>query len=385
MGDMEGSGSASWTFVNAQTWIEVMGNDATLMENITDSHLPCEQIQEVFGQPLPIPISIENVLRYIQALYYVFNLVLGVFLNLFVIVLTLRFKRLQNVTFLLGFQVCVGDMLNSVITLPTSAANAIAGRFVLTGLCSLFGFGQFFLSLTRTYLMFVLVFDRFCTIFMPFWYLRHRIRMVLPLSLGAWMLAFIVALIPVKDLLDCYSVARSGWACFPSQGCKHQGECLTYVWTALILTNTSSVVSLIMYLILFCKARKLRNKVTIAHQPDASAEEENAATAQKLKRERRAHVTFFLLYLSLIGISLPPVIVLFIGRVIIFISGVALPTAYNVVQILAGSSFSLLVFIDPIVIMRNEDFKEVVKKVLNKIKAQTRNVTEVLSTFQSQV
>ena len=41
-------------------------------------------------------------------------------------------------------------------------------------------------------------------------------------------------------------------------------------------------------------------------------------------------------------------------------------------------------FIDPIVIMRNEDFKEVVKKVLNKIKVQTRNVTEVFITSQSQ-
>ena len=36
--------------------------------------------------------------------------------------------------------------------------------------------------------------------------------------------------------------------------------------------------------------------------------------------------------------------------------------------------------------MRNEDFKEVVKKVLNKIKVQTRNVTdsEVFITAQSQ-
>ena len=70
---------------------------------------------------------------------------------------------------------------------------------------------------------------------------------------------------------------------------------------------------------------------------------------------------------------------------IVLISGVALPTAYNVVQILAGSLFSLLVFIDPIVIMRNQDFKEVVRKVFNKVKAQTRYVTEVLSVSQSQV
>ena len=74
----------------------------------------------------------------------------------------------------------------------------------------------------------------------------------------------------------------------------------------------------------------------------------------------------------------------FIGRVIVLVTGVALPPAYNAVQILASSSFSLLMFIDPIVIMRNEDFKEVVKKVLNKIKVQTRNVTEVFITSQSQ-
>ena len=101
--------------------------------------------------------------------------------------------------------------------------------------------------------------------------------------------------------------------------------------------------------------------------------------------ENDEHVMFFLLYLSLIGISLPPVIFLFIGRVIAFISGAAFPTAYNVLQILAGSSFSLLVFIDPMVIMRTEDFKEVVKKVLKKIKAQIRNVTEMFSASQSQM
>ena len=35
-------------------------------------------------------------LRYIQALYYIINLCSGLFINLLVIVLTLRFKKLQN-------------------------------------------------------------------------------------------------------------------------------------------------------------------------------------------------------------------------------------------------------------------------------------------------
>ncbi len=332
--------------------------------------MTCEQIQEVYGQPVSIEVNIQNVLRYVQALYYIINLFLGVFINLFVIVLALRFKKLQNITFLLGLQVCISDMLNGAIFLPTSATNAIADRFVFTGLCSVFGFALFFLGHARTYLMLVLVLDRFSTVFMPFWYQQRRVRVVLPLSIGAWILAFIVALIPVKGVLDCYSVERSSWGCYPSQGCYHQRACLTYTWTVLTLTNICSVVSLAMYLFLFCKAKKLRNKVAIPYQPNSSAEEERAATAQNLKRERRANATFFLLYLALIGVSLPPAILLLIGWTLVSIGGVTLPSSYRAVEILAGSSFSMLIFIDPIVIMRNEDFREIIKKMLNKIKGQ---------------
>lgn len=372
---MEGSSSSNWIFdtiMNAQisSDSEVMSINTTLIENATDTYLTCEQIQEVYGQPLPIEVSVENVLRYVQALYYIINLVLGVLFNLFVMVLTLRFKKLQNITFLLGFQVCFGDMLNGVITLPATAINAIAGRFVFTGFCSVFGFALFFLGHARTYLMFVLVLDRFFTVFVPFWYQQQRVRVVFPLSLGAWILAFIVALVPVKGLLDCYSVERSSWGCYPIQGCYNQETCLTYTWTVLTFTNISSVVSLVMYIFLFCKAKMLRNKVAIAHQPSISAQEERVATAQKFKREQKANVTFFLLYLALIGVSLPPAILLLTSWAVVTIGGVALPTYYRVFEILAGSSFSVLIFVDPIVIMRNEDFKEVIKKMLNKIKGQ---------------
>ena len=139
--------------------------------------------------------------------------------------------------------------------------------------------------------------------------------------------------------------------------------------------------SLILYFALFYKARKLRKKVF--HQPDSSSVEATTVAAQKLKQGQRANATFFLLYLALIGVTLPPVIVLLIGRAIVFVSGRALPTAYNVVEILAGSSFPLLTFIDPLVIIRNKDFRDVVKILFNKIKPQTAsetNITEVSAT-----
>ena len=201
---------------------------------------------------------------HVQAIYYSIYFILGVLLNHFVTVLILCYRKLQTVTFSLTLQVCVGDMINSAIVFLTSAANATVGHYVFTGLCSIFGFVAFFLGLARFYLMFVLVLDRFCTVLMPFWYQRHRKEVVLPFSIGAWMLAFTVALFPVGSLLDCYEVVRNSWNCFPAAGCVHQRECFAYRWTSYILSNGCGI--------------------------------ERAETARRLKQERKASITFFLLF-----------------------------------------------------------------------------------------
>ena len=341
------------------------------MENITNlmsvdvaTNLSCEELQEEFGSPLPLPIHVANVVRYIQAVFYIIYFLLGVPLNLFVTLLILRYKKLQTVTFTLALQVCIGDMINAAIVFPTSAVNAIAGRYVFTGLCSTFGFLTFFLGLARFYLMFVFVLDRFCTIFLPFRYQRHRIKVVLPFSIGAWMLSLFVALVPVRGLLDCYTVLRNSWMCYPSAGCAYQRECFVYRWLSYIVSNVLGVVSLVMYLILFHKARKLRNRVAAAPLPEANCDaEDRAETARKLKQERKANFTFFLLFLALIGVSIPPTAFVLVGRIIIIISGTSVPTAYTVAELLVGSTISLLTIVDPIVIMRNQDFREAIVKL----------------------
>ena len=333
-----------------------------LMSKDVTTNLSCEELQEEFGSPLPLPIHVANVLQYVQAVFYIIFFLFGVPLNLFVTVLILRYKKLQTVTFALALQVCAGDMINAAIIFPTSTVNAIAGRYVFTGLCSTFGFLTFFLSLARTYLMFVFVLDRFCTVFMPFWYQRHRIKVVLPFSIGTWMLAFTVALVPVRGLLDCYTVLRNSWMCYPSAGCAHQRECFVYRWMSYILSNALGIVSFMMYLILFRKARKLQNRVALPSEATGDAEN-RAETAQKLKQERKANFTFFLLFLALFGVLIPPTAFVLVGRlIIIIVGGTSLPTAYAVAELLVGYTISLIIIIDPIVIMRNQDFREAIGK-----------------------
>ena len=282
-----------------------MTTDTTLIDNNTPTavELTCEQHQVEFGFPLSLAMNVAIVLRYIQVAFYLICLPFGVLLNLYVIVLILRFRKLQNVTFILALQVCTGDMLNAAIVFPTSAANVIADCYVFSGFCTTIGFAVFYLRVVRVYLMLVLVLDRFCTVFMPFWYQRNKVRVIVPLSLGAWIWAFALSIFPVKGILDCFGFQRNTWACVPTKGCLHRNACSIYISTSITLSNTCNLTGLVLYSILFCKARKLRNKIAIAPQPDASDEERTAA-AQKLKRERRANITFLVLFLALVGVGI---------------------------------------------------------------------------------
>ena len=335
-------------------------NNAT--GNETFIELSCQERQVEFGFPLPISDTAAITLRYIQIIYYLVSFPLGVFFNLFVVLLILRFKKLQNVTYILTVQVCVGDFISAAIVYPTSAANAIADRYVFTGLCTTIGFVVFSLEILRIYLMFVLVLDRFLIVFMPFWYERHRVKVVVPFSLGAWILAFIIGLIPAKGLLDCYSFQRNTWACVPTNGCLHRNACSIYNSTAVALSNSCNIVSVILYLILFIKARKLRNITFDLNEPI-----ERIAAAQKLKQERRANMTFFLLLIVLAGVNFLPFVFSVLGRPIITSLMITPPQGYTIAGVIGRAMYPLLTILDPLIIVRNADFREVSRYLLNRL------------------
>ena len=138
-------------------------NSTNLTDNDTTLELTCQQRQLEFGLiPLRLSPDTANVLRYMQVTYYIICFPFGVFLNLLIISLILRFKKLQTLTFVLALQIILCDLTHAVIVFPTSAANAIADRFVFTGLCPVIGFVLFYVRIARTYFMFVLALDRFC-------------------------------------------------------------------------------------------------------------------------------------------------------------------------------------------------------------------------------
>ena len=309
--------------------------------------------------------------------------------NVFVIFLVVRFRRLQNITFYIALQIIIVDLANTVIIYPSSAANAIANGFVFTGLCSAMGFLISFLRIARNGLMFVMVADRFCLIFLPFWYSRHRVKVMLPISIGTWILSLILTLIPVSGLLDCYGFQRFTWSCLLGVGCKHVVECTAYRTFLITSSNVGTFIALLLYLALLCKARKLRNKITLLQSNESS--EDKAAAKEKHKRERRANTTFLILFAALVGVSFPSYLFFTFGNIALNALNVRpAPPAYTIVAILSRSLFPLLVIMDPIVIMRNQDVREVIHSIFGKlskrgVRAPSRVITNTTDQTEESV
>ena len=139
------------------------------------------------------------------------------------------------------------------------------------------------------------------------------------------------------------------------------------------LSHICNIAGIILYSILFYKAKKLRNKITIAPQSNIENAIEGDPAADKLKRERRANITFLVLFLALVGVNIIPFAFIAVGRPVITTLKVVPHPAYIVAGIIGRDLYPLLTIVDPIIVMRNKDFKEAIQKMLNWVKKSSGN------------
>ena len=341
--------------------------------NMTARFLTCQQRRDL-GNPLPLSMTIVNALRSTQVIYYMICYPIAFLLNVFALFIIARFKKLHNITFFLALQIIIANLANIVVYYPYSSTNAIANRDVFARICPVMGFITDILLTARHLLMFVVIADRFCLIFLPFWYSRHRVKVAIPLSIGGWMLALIISLIPLIGLRKCYAFQRFTWVCMVGNGCN-MPECNAYATFVIVLRNGGTFVAFFLYLVLYWKAKKLQNKVTIAPQSTENAEEQEAVKESR-KRERRANNTFLILFTALVGVTFPSFLFFALGRaVLVALSITPPPPAFIVIAIMLGSLYLLIFIMDPIVIMRNQDVREVIQIITAKLRPPTCTCT----------
>ena len=258
--------------------------NSTESENATLSCL-AESIQVSVATQLPNSSALTMAMRGVRAFLCIIMIFGGTFLNSLVIVLVAKYKKLQTLSFAIALQVVVIDLLLSPI-LVVNLVSAIANGWLFgEHFCAFIGFVILIMASMRTFLMFIFVIDRFLSVFLPFSYPKHKVKVAVSLSVLCWPLSIILNAAMLPGLLNCYRFNALSWTCFFSSKCSGNCSAFIAVYLSLIVIPIT-VLPIILYIALFCKAKKARKN-------DAAVSDSSSQ-----RKEWKATITFFLLSLS---------------------------------------------------------------------------------------
>ena len=299
-----------------------------------------------------------NVVRSFRIVYFTLFFVAAVSLNCLLVFLVIRNKKLRTLSFAIALQVVIIDIAIAVFLCIPAIITTAAGEWILgKEVCVLTGFLAFSLILVRTGLMFVFVIDRFLSVFFPYFYPKHKVKITVSLSVLTWLFCVVLCSLMLPGILDCYTFNNSINVCIASSTCS-RGCSIFSIVAFNVVGLPSAVIPTILFGTLYCKARRLRKEMASLAPSQAIISGEDKALA---KREMRATVTFFLLFVSLFAVTIPGTI---ITIVIAQVSNlVDLPDLFFIIQAIAGSAGSLYVLTDPIVLMRDRDVREVLSSL----------------------
>ena len=233
----------------------------------------------------PFPVLVPFVVRCVPILYFVYICFFGVALNIWTPYLVWKFKFLQTLSFSFAVQISILNIFSSLTIAFCSMISAMTNKWLLGEvMCIIIGSIHFFTQALRGQLMMVFVTHRFCLIFMPYWYPRHRAKIVYTLQPIAYVVALLASIIP--GAFQCYSFSPVPWICQWDPTCSAECTIVRPVLGlgVLIIFN---FLPLLLYIALYCKAKR----------PKSSVQEASDIAGQK--KEWRAMITFFFLFLAL--------------------------------------------------------------------------------------
>ena len=321
-----------------------LSNNSSMSINETQS-LICAARNIQQDVSLPYSTTLTSILRSFEIIFNIHAIAFGALLNFMVLVLVKKFKSLQTFSFAIALQVIVIDLIIVSFHHPTSLVTALANKWVFGEyVCVIVGFAIILTFIIRMVLMLTLVIDRFCNVFMPFYYPKRRKKIMLSLTLAAWSLTILMCIIMLPGLNDCYNFVPEGWGCYASPRCN--GRC-TIISNAIfsLIVLPSGIVPIFLYSALFWKAKKIK-KSTVSAANDLT---DNGNTT---RREWRATITFFLLFMAVFVVTVPPIFLYYILE-LIFPSS----TWVNIIQRFSSNMIPSLVILDPLFIMRDRDMR----------------------------
>ena len=339
------------SFINTTTFDNETLTNITTFNNET---LTCaaRNLNEEITYSFTNSKSVIMILRSIQIIYNLLLILFGLPLNSMVICLIWKFKKLQNLSFIIALQVMVVNLVNLTFRIVPVLITTTTEKWLFgEHMCAILGCISLITIISRTMLMLVLVIDRFLTVSMPFSLPKHHHKIMWSVIVISWTISVLYSVAFVPGLLDCYTFVPSRWRCLVSPSCSY--PCVIAINIAqYVIIVPCCVVPLLLYIVLFLKARRFQNVI-----PSVSNLTDNGDAP---KREWRATITFFLMFITFFAVTIPSTTVYVLSSTLFTVSDK--PLWFIIVEVAVTYLFllDLLVILDPIFIMRNRDVREMV-------------------------
>ncbi len=224
-----------------------------------------------------------------------------------------------------------------------------AGHFIFgLNLCIASAFVLLTLFYLRNYLILTFALDRFASVCIPFHYPKYRHRIVTAICITFFCLSLGNSIIITPPFLDCYELIRNTENCNFSRSCNH--KCQIYD-VFIILTHDIPTLLFppVIFVTFYIKRRIIKNKLNnMLGQNQVMSEE-----------DWRALKTFSLLVSMTILFT-----VAIVGYQVL---SPLFPDLGSATKLFA-SFFSFFVVVDPIIILRNADVREVLGQLVNEIR-----------------
>ncbi len=345
--------STDWFGMNANTTNSTMSEDSVTP--------PCDPFEEVNPDLL-------DVIRILQLPTFAVIFLISVSLNSLVLYLSVRYKLYQQELYL-PLQIVAANLIFSLFVFCTNFSSAAAKDWLFgtTG-CRLVAFAKFWFINVRFILMFVLALDRFLTVYRPFKYPKHSRKVTTVLSIATWVLLAPPSVGPFTKWLDCFGYSPLLKACVYVENCLHPSWCVEYMMVlCTLIVVIAGVVPLVLYCLLFRKARLLQNRV----QPVGGLQERSWDRAAS----KKAAITFFLLFMALVGCVTPFFSSHVLSYLVLRDEGIKPPVPLVLLHVGAHALFISMPIADALAIMRNRDVRVVLHRMYQSFRSLGTSVT----------
>ena len=311
-------------------------------------------------RPIKLPYSpVVVTIRSLNIIYYLLIMIVGISLPILLFGLACKFKQLHTLSFVIALKVVMIDLVNAATVIPVRFITAAADQWVFSAnFCIAQGYLSLICTFSRTLLMLVLVTDRFLTVFLPYFYPKHRKKIVVGLSLLSWVVTIIASSLHLPWIIDCLAFSPSGNYCVPMTTCSKQCVLISYI-TVFTIYVPSCIIPLILYSALYIKAKKLRDSITLPADADLAPQ-----------REWRATVTYFLMFVGVFAAVFPFIIFFVIPPSLI---AKITPVVQLIFINILSNLFAMVIVLDPIFILRDRD----VRMALSKFKCNRKRKCQV--------